>query len=788
MKNRSSTRFFALTTSALIAFAAATPALAQGQTEGMSPQAGAPAEPPSVGDIIVTARKRSESIKAVPVAITAMNQELIQALRIDRPADLGALVPGLNLTTSTGASGGQLYLRGVGSGDSSPFMEAAVSVNIDGLQVSDSHILATGLFDLQQIEVLRGPQALFFGKNSPGGVISVRSADPSDRTEMIASVGYEFVENLRQFRGIISSPITDSLSARLAASFSQKEGRFDLISVDDPTLGAFPLDKDKAPRSRELFLRGTLLYEPNDNFTARLKVAYTNTYSGNRYSLTERIFCPYGAPQAIIPIDDCRLNATTYQGQINPLTLSQLTDADPSRPDGFERLEQLLSSLELQYQIADGLQLTSVTGYFDSSQFNQSEHSWQPTSLLSDTTRLKAHQFTQELRLSSNWSGRFNITAGGFFEDKSATNVIDNIFAPIVFGGPDPIRLAKQASRSGGRTYSVFGQADFDILPTFRISAGGRYTSERKDVGIRINDVGVNIPDAAHRWQNFSPEISLRYRPAETTMFYLSFKRGFKSGGFDAGYNPGLQGAGPFDVRFDPEKVKGFEGGTKLSLLNRTLSINLAAFSYKYSGLQVTIFDPVTIGARILNAAQASVKGAELDWAWSTPLAGFSLSGAVNYLDSEYDEYFADCYTGQTAASGCQTGGGRTFQDMAGKSLPFASRWSGNLGFSYKQAMVNDWTVRLDGSAVYTGKYHAMVTDAPGSTQSRFVTLNAAATLSTPGDRWQLSLRGVDLTNQLHLGQVFEVPLTGGGTVRPDLGSVAAGGRTVMLELRYALR
>ena len=787
MKNRSRTVFSALATSALVAFAP-TPSMAQDPSDSTAPQAAASPQQVGVGDIIVTARKRSESIRAVPVAITAMNKDLIQALRIDRPADLGAMVPGLNLTTSTGASGGQLYLRGVGSGDSSPFMEAAVSVNVDGLQVSDAHILATGLFDLQQIEVLRGPQALFFGKNSPGGVISVRSADPSARTELIASAGYEFVENLRQFRGIISSPITETLSARLAASFSQKDGRFHLISVDDPTLGAYPLDRDKAPRSRELFLRGTLLYEPNADFTARLKAAYTNSYSGNRYSLTERIYCPYGAPQAIIPIDDCRLNATTYQGQINPKTLGELTDGDPSRPDGFERLEQLLTSLELQYQIAAGLQLTSVTGYFDSSQFNQSEHSWQPTSLLSDTTRLTAHQFTQEFRLSSSWSGPFNFTTGAFFEDKAATNVIDNIFAPIVFGGPDPVRLAKQASHSGGKTYSVFGQADYDILPTFRISAGGRYTSERKDVSIRINDVAVNIPDDAHRWQNFSPEISLRYRPSETTMFYLSYKRGFKSGGFDAGYNPGLQGAGPFNVRFDPEKVKGFEGGAKLSLLDRTLSINLAAFSYKYSGLQVTIFDPVTIGARILNAAQASVKGIELDWTWSTPLDGFSLNGAANYLDSEYDEYLADCYTGQTVAGGCQTSGGRSFQDMAGKSLPFASRWSGNLGFSYKHAMASDWSLRLDGSAVYTGKYHAMVTDAPGSTQSRFVTLNASATLATPDDQWQLSLRGVDLTNQLHLGQVFEVPLTGGGTVRPDLGSVAAGGRTVMLELRYALR
>lgn len=764
---------------AILAIAASS---AQAQATSVEPEVAA------AGEIVVTARKRNETIQSVPVAVTAVDRRLLESLRIDRPADLGTLVPGLNLTVSTGASGGQLYLRGIGSADSSPFVEQAVSINIDGLQVSDSRILATGLFDLEQIEVLRGPQALFFGKNSPGGVISVRSADPSSRTEIILSSGYEFVQNQMQFRGIVSGGLTDTLSARLAASYSDQDGRFRIVGVDDPALGAFRSDATRAPESREIFLRGTLLYEPTDAFTARFKLAYTNTRGGNRYASSERIFCPYGAPQAIIPADDCKLNARVFLGQMHPATLEAVTGGDASRPDGFEKLRQYLTSVELEYRVADGLEITSVTGYYNSRQSNQNETSWQPSSLLGNTSLVKAKQFSEELRLSSSWSGPINFNVGAFYEHKSASNFIDVFLSPALIGGTTSARLGLQDSESSGTTYSVFGQVDYDILSAFRLSAGGRYTSEKKDVGISFNGVPVNFEDRAHRWTNFSPEVSLRYRPNNSMMFYASYKRGFKSGGFDAGFNPGLQGVGPFDVRYDPEKVKGFEGGAKLSLFDRALTLNLAAFSYDYSGLQVTIFDPVTVGARIANAAQASVKGVEFEWAWATPVEGLSLNGAINYLDGTYKEYLADCYTGQMAADGCVTVNGRTYQDMSGDPLTFASRWTGNLAFAYKTALANDWTLRFDGSAVYTGKYHAMITDAPGSTQGRTVAVNASASIALPDDRWQLTVRGVDLTNQLRLGQVFEVPLTGGGGLRPDLGTVGAGGRTVMIELRYALR
>ena len=190
------------------------------------------------GDIIVTARRREETAQDTPVAMTVLGDELLDRYAVRGIEGIESFTPGLVIGEVSGSVGGSISLRGVGSGDSQAFFDQAVSVNVDGVQISTAQILRAAQMDLQQIEVLRGPQALFFGKNSPGGIISVTTASPGNELELMVRGGYEFDAEEKYFDAVISTPLTDTLGLRLAAHYADMNGYIDVISP--PTPGVTP--------------------------------------------------------------------------------------------------------------------------------------------------------------------------------------------------------------------------------------------------------------------------------------------------------------------------------------------------------------------------------------------------------------------------------------------------------------------------------------------------------------------------------------------------------------------
>ena len=239
------------------------PALAQAQPQVQS-----------TDEIIVTARKRQESILNVPVVESAITQKQLQTFQTQDLKDVATMVPGLAFGDSVLSIGTQVSLRGVGSTTFNPGIDQSVSLNLDGMVFSQGLAYMSGMFDLAQIEVLKGPQALFYGKSSPGGVISMRTADPTNNYEIIARGGYEYEAREKRGELILSGPLSSTVKARLAANYDTQDGYFYSKGVALPGTGAVtPSGNGGRMDGHDGYqVRGTLLWNPTNDFSARLKV------------------------------------------------------------------------------------------------------------------------------------------------------------------------------------------------------------------------------------------------------------------------------------------------------------------------------------------------------------------------------------------------------------------------------------------------------------------------------------------------------------------------------------
>ena len=243
------------------------------------------------GDIIVTARKRQESILKVPVVVSVVTDQKIENTGLTSVTELPKLVPGLVISGSLLSIGPQVTIRGVGTSSFDPGVDQSVSLNVDGLSLGQGLAFGSAMFDVGQVEVLKGPQALFYGKSSPGGVISLRTADPTDKFELIGRAGYEFVG--REGRGelIASGPVTDSLLFRVATMYSKGSGYFINDAVPITSTGALAPTHRRNPQPKNFVIRGTMLFKPTESFSARLKVNHAYDYAENA-ELKQLSDCP----------------------------------------------------------------------------------------------------------------------------------------------------------------------------------------------------------------------------------------------------------------------------------------------------------------------------------------------------------------------------------------------------------------------------------------------------------------------------------------------------------------
>lgn len=755
-----------------------------------------------VEEVIVTARKREESILNVPVVATVLSQKALEEANTDDLFSLKSYVPGLLMGTSTNSVGTQVSLRGVGSTAQNATMDQSISLNIDGLALGQGVAYQAGMFDVGQVEVLKGPQALFYGKNSPGGVISLRSADPTSEVEIIARAGYEFEAREKVGELILSGPVSDSLKARLAVKYSDSDGYFYNKAVAAPGWGTLNPPSDRLARSKNWILRGTLLWEPIDNYSARLKLNYTNEDTNGNTSGTQVVSCPDGTgpvPGTNIPFmvgEDCKLDRA-YRHPYPDLAFYPSASIVPNNGKYFTKATQAFGTLEQNLGITDDLTFTSVSAVYvneyQSLMHGSSTPSIQP---FVQTQHFKNRQITQEFRLTSDFAeSPLNFMAGAFYQYGRQTNHVLVLTNRLM--GPLPPTLMNVHHQIKIDSLSLFGQGIWDVTDQLEIAAGARWTKEERDHVMTNYYIGngpigrIFRPDPSIGADNISPEVSVTYKPTTDLTLFGSYKQGFKSGS----YNSSNFQSPTVIASFDDEKVKGGEFGLKSRLLDRTLSFNAAAYYYKYSDLQVGALElseqPGTSGTinrtyinRTLNAAAAVVKGIELDATYDpVQIDGLTIRGSLNYNRARYTDFTnAPCGNGQTIAQGCNQLFNASLnkygaQDLSGKPLVRAPDWAATLGFDYVKPVGNNgMTVAIGANANYTSKYSTTLVNLPGFDQKAFYKVNASIALRGRDDAWELALIGNNIGDKLTRGLCFNSNVQNGTLLGGQISGTAMAG------------
>jgi iron complex outermembrane recepter protein len=716
-----------------------------------------------IEQVIVTARKRAEREQDVPVAMSTMTAQDIHRYHVDTFEQLSALTPGLVISDAPSTGGGLLYLRGIGAGANAPSVDQAVTTDIDGVPFSQALALRVGEMDLDQIAVLKGPQALFFGQNSPGGVISLTSANPTDQFEARLTGGYEFYNQQEYGEAMVSGPLTDTLFGRVVYYDSWQNGWLhNVADYNDP--GETNPSVRTAPMEREYRARGTLVWQPSANFDANLKVNFDRDHqvgSGPAASY-ETVYCPLGYPQSPTykPGNnyECSAGQNYVVGNLPPAMVALQPEFGPHFSAApFMTTQLLLTSLTANYHPVHDITITSVTGYFrNTSLFSDNFSEGGDGADIASVQNTDYRQFSQELRATSSFQDPLNFMVGGFFSH------ID-IIAPVVvaFGPPisDPPIIGDDAAyRDTKDNYSLFGQAIYDFDQEWELTAGARWThnynSQAGSMRGPSAESGFTTVPLTFKYEelefnNLSPEVTLSYKPTSDLTLYGTYRQGYEAGGFnETAYN--VVGS---DDSFKPETVQGGEVGAKGVGLDHQLQFTSAAYYYSYKALQLSSYDSAYNEFTIQNAGAATIYGLELSGVYAPNMwDGLSFRGSGNYNHARYDVFPATCYPGQTISEGCNVdpvGGQYQAQSLAGKQLLFAPTWTGDIGTTYETPFMESLHFSGSVDATYSSGYYAMLEEAPGSYQSAFWKLNANVTVSGDDDNWEVSLIGTNLTNQL---------------------------------------
>lgn len=784
---RAGRRAAVLSTISLSALAAgAAPALAETSADMDAAQAASPVDSssrlgsaaPGGDEIVVTARLRADRLIDVPAAVTTINPSQLDRLGSIDLTRVADLVPTAVIARGSSGSGGLISIRGIASSPINAAFEASVGINIDGTTITRGYITQMQFFDVEQIEVLKGPQALFFGKNSPGGVISIRSAGPKDHWEGYARAGYEFNARERIVEGAVGGPLGGGLGVRVALRYADMDGYFINTArpIANPFDPAMPLPGAvggrRGPNGSNLTARLTLQYQPSDMFDATVKVHYTRVEDTEASSTQQVIHCAAGKTSAstlgvLDPFGDCKADRYRSSGFYSPLAYDNYPYlTDKGRPFSYNTM--WLPSLQMNLDTGP-VKLTSLTSYFGMDQLGFGNVSYDVYARFGGLNGETNDIYTQEFRLLTELDGMINFAGGLFYEDSHRKSY--GLSRSVGIQGPDPVTgwdvTNWPVSTIDTITKSGFGQIILKPSPQFELTGGVRYTKVKQEADIRnifVNQYKLPGSDTIqastfrevgdpligrYSDDNWSPEFTASYKPTPDQTIYAAYKTGYKIGGISTTVVILKTDTIP-KLTFQSERAHGGEIGYKALLLDRNLKFNINGYYYKYGDLQRTTLDIQTTAFLVRNAASATVKGIELDASYRfTPALTFAVS--ANYNDASYDNFKgATCYNGQTAENGCVPVPDTTVkaQDLSGARLSRAPRWSGNASLRHDSPISSSLGLDVGADVKYSSRYFLLDDNDPRGVQRAYAKVNLSARLHTLDDRLEFTAAVRNLTNK----------------------------------------
>jgi len=774
MNSQSISRLALIASSALSLTFAANPAFAQTAEAGASDNGG-------LADIVVTAQRKSESLIDVPVAVTAVDSAVLQRSNITSLESAAAIVPFVTIARVGSGNGGFMSIRGIASTPQDAGAQQSVLTNIDYVLIGRGRLATMAMFDVGQVEVLKGPQALYYGKNTTAGVFSMTSNDPGRNFGGYVKAGYEFEAHQRSVDAAVDYPLNDTLRMRVAGHYSKMRGYtynaavatpYPVGSAYQPWINAGATVAPGAsnpwgPADEEVGGRVTMVYEPTSELTAKLKYTYARTTAhGTGGTALYQPYCVGNTTLATFgvndPYSDCNRDFRISAGDWPSILASKTPMLRDGVPYAFANGH--LASLNIDYQVADNLKLSAITGYYNV--VYQGTGNFSPTvwAGIFTGTRDGAWGLSQELRLASSYDGPVNFEIGAFLDKLHQYTFGAAAVAPTP---ADPATgqfiTYSRFTDSTSRSYSAFGKVNWEIVKNLTLSGGVRFTRyllNSTDGNAFVNASAVPILAASrlvlrpqgdyfvrtYKDRNYSPEVILNWRPADRQLLYVSFKTGYKSGGFsypsvlNTSYND-LPTGSPGSTRFAPEEANSWEVGYKAELFDRKLRVELAAYHTVVTNQQLSSFDSGTFSFIVKNAGKSRVQGVELQLT-AAPAEGLQVFGSVGYNDGKYISFpGAQC----SQVQACPTG---TTQNLSGRRLPRAPQWAGNFGASYDMPLGMGMKLSLNGLGTFSSAYYSIDSLDPNTIQKAYVKWDAGIAIGSEDDKWRLALQGRNLSNK----------------------------------------
>ena len=769
-------------------------------------------------EIVVTARRQDETLQDVPVTINSIGGDQLNNFQLDQPAEIAERIPNFNIQTGGSGSGGTLNLRGVGSSAISAAFDSAVALDIDGVVVSRMRMVQSAFMDLQQVDVLKGPQSLFFGKSASAGVVSFKSADPGDEFEAKIGAGYDFEMDGTFVDAVVSGPLSDTVGARLAVRYSEND---ELWELDAPGRPSHLTEEDFNARL-------TLTWDPRDDLSFNFKHTMTTHESNDAIGLTDILCSVPGDPQpsnfAILSrpsgydcdSDDGRTQLAGHNDIFND-NVSGRIELEP-----FEELDTTLTRLQADWDINDSMTLTSVTSYFELEEEGAAAYGYDINGIGANITVNTTEAFAQEFRLAADINDSISFIGGIFYQDREL--VFDtgqeavggaNIAAVLGLPTANPTNGFTddwtKVHTTDSETLSVFGSVTLQATDRLEITAGLRWSDEERTNQIDVESVhyifaaigfatvapGFNSGDIKFDDTNVSPEISALYALNDNVNLFAAYKTGYKAGGIDNSALPSASlataaAAGDFgDLIYDTEEGAGFEVGMKGRFLDGAMRLNVTAFRYVYEDLQVQSFNASTIQFSTTNAGELVSQGLEADFTWLPNVEGLSVYGSVSFLDAAFSDSFIP-----EPPAGITDPAVIAQYDLDGRATSGAADFGFNVGFDYSRPLADtglEWGFGFNTS--YTDEYETQNEDPVGFVQDSFWLLNARLYVGSNDGRWNVSIMGRNLADELYVvtsggrpfADVSNNGLLPGGIGLSDTVLNYGRGRSLFAQFEYSL-
>ncbi|MFM7028250.1 MAG: TonB-dependent receptor [Chakrabartia sp.] len=658
-----------------------------------------------IGDIVVTAQKRAENVQDIPIAISAVSSAYLESRGISSIDTLGSIAPNVKFERAPSSKTiSQISIRGSVTINPSILWEPAVGLYLDGVYIAKGQGSIFDVADLERVEILRGPQGTLYGRNALAGAVNLITKKPSGELGGSAEVSYGNYDAWRA-KASIDLPKMGIFSAKIAGQLSKRDGLVKITPNPYPQAflaGTPSINQIDTVDSKSLLAQ--LRAELSDNFTADYSFDYNKQNQLPPFAQLLRVNRNGDARDIFDPNSESYIGYAPLDLYTNP---NRVTTASVDSPV-YERLRTYGHSLTLTGDLG-AAELKSITSYRNMHWSDGLDLDGSPLGI-AFTQRISTYDaFSQELQLSGKaLEDRLAYVVGGFYFKEKAETLGPQAFFGLF--GPDG-NYYQSDYGSHTEAFAVYSQLDYKLTDALKLTLGGRYTHERKDIRryFAAADSLANLADASAivdlpyggvpdaTYNNFSPAVTLGYEVSDSVNVYGRFARGFKSGGFNGEtnvfYDPGApegcpQGLTELCEPYRPEKVDSYEIGLKSKLLDNRLILNLAAFYDRHKDIQLSIFTAQGAASSVVrNAASARIQGIEVE-AIARPTDALTINASLATLSAKYLSYVD---AGEDVADN--------------RAFPHTPKFTASLGVDWRVLEGNWGKLNLNGDVNHVSAY-----------------------------------------------------------------------------------